>query len=99
MACALGSRSGADSGKGSPARETYLLLAGTAPEAPTEDQPNIFAFSFIYVEYTKNVYGWSSSAPPTNSTRSRRICDMLDVERLVLRGYEAFHLAPCGGLK
>ena len=25
---------------------------------------NVTAFSFIFVEYTKNIYGWSDSAPP-----------------------------------
>ena len=30
---------------------------------------NVTAFSFIFVEYTKNIYGWSDSAPPGNQTR------------------------------
>jgi hypothetical protein len=41
----------------------------TAPEDPAPDNP-ISAFSFIYLEYTKNIYGWSSSAPPGNETKT-----------------------------
>eukprot|EP00913_Durusdinium_trenchii_P025014 g23479.t1 len=40
----------------------------TAGNTPSPGS-NVTAFSFIFVEYTKNIYGWSDSAPPGNQTR------------------------------
>lgn len=45
-----------------------FAVPSSAPEEPTKGNP-ISSFSFIYLEYTKNIYGWSGSAPPGNKTQ------------------------------
>ncbi|CAJ1333311.1 unnamed protein product [Effrenium voratum] len=44
----------------------------TAGNTPTPGS-NVTAFSFIFVEYVKNIYGWSDSAPPGNLNLPRII--------------------------
>jgi len=44
-----------------------FVVPPTAPDEPTPDNP-VTAFSFIYVEYKKNIYGWSASSPPGNES-------------------------------
>jgi hypothetical protein len=48
--------------------EKYIMPP-TAPDIPTIDNPNVFAYSYLFLEYKKNVYGWSRSSPPGNETR------------------------------
>ena len=43
--------------------EKYIMPP-TAPDIPTIDNPNVFAYSYLFLEYKKNVYGWSRSSPP-----------------------------------
>jgi len=44
-----------------------FIVPSDTPDEPTADNP-LTAFAYVYIEYKKNIYGWSDSAPPGNES-------------------------------